>query len=92
MAKRFRRRMHKRKRRFSVKRRSVKKYDSMVKVKMAFKDEMTVTAASGIGEHVVRWGDQANGVTANITRIQNCAEWVRYRDLYQFFQVRGVKI
>lgn len=64
----------------------------MVKVKMMFKSEIKVTAASGIGEYVVRWGDQANGVSADITRIQNCAEWVRYRDLYQFFQVRGVKM
>ncbi len=65
----------------------------MVKVKFTASKELVVDGAgNGIGNFAYFWGDQINPGVVQTLRIQDSDEWVRYRNLYSHFQVRGVKM
>lgn len=40
----------------------------------------------------VRWGDQLTPTSVNTIVIQDCPEWDRYKNLYKFFSVQGVRM
>lgn len=81
------------KRRFVRRRQPLPKYDGMVRVKMQASKEIIVRTlpGSGIANFLVSWGQQITAPGVDSMVIRDCAEWVRYKNLYRYFCVAGVR-
>jgi len=64
----------------------------MVRIKMQAFKELDNTDASGISTMLIDWGDQVNLPVANIIRVQDSIEFLRYKNLYRFFRIQGCRM
>lgn len=85
------------KRRFTRKRTMTRKkstinYDGMIKVKMQATRDFNNGDLNGVATMKVRWGNQLLAPSVNTLTIQDCPEWVRYRQLYKKFCIQGLKM
>ncbi len=87
----FKKRRFSRKKRFT-RRSTLPKYDGMIRLKLQATKELDNTDISGISNLVVEWGDQIAAPVTDVIRIRDCQEWVRFKNVYRFFRVQGVRM
>ncbi len=60
------------------------RYDGMVRVKLSVAKEIDNNPdTDGIADMSIDWGDQVTAPEADVIRIRDTPEWVRYRNLYR---------